>query len=586
MKGLAEVIRWVQFIEWTLLALIAVNLWRTRRSVAARWLALTFVAIALVVVAGLVLPENQTELTVPIRALIAVLMLFPYLLYRFVTSMVERRRWAWITAHVLTVAALGGSFLITSAPEPGEPRPVGVIAFTVLFVAQWAFLLIRTAWRLWQAGAGQPVVARKRMRTMATAASMLALVIIVSSLGPSGGEERLFDVIVSSIGLLAAPLFYFGFDPPRFLRLLWRQREEAALRTTEIGLVRAISRPEVANAWLPRVSELVGGNGAVVFDSDRSVLATHKISDAGVQRALAVLPHDAPRYEAVDAGPYRVLTMHNGWLAVSIGPLTPFFGDDELRMLGASSVVADLALGRARLFELERQSREAMRDFVAIASHDLRTPVTVIAGFTDLMQTQWETVVDEQKQDFLSAISRQVTHLHRLIDDLLTVSRLDVHEMEVFKRPVDVGVIAREVVHELGIEAEVSADAGGGDVLALADADHVARMIRNYLSNAVVYGTPPISVQVSHEEGSVVVRVRDGGTGVPEEFAPRLFEKFARLDKKKSKSVQGTGLGLSIVRGLAENNGGEAWYEPNAPTGACFCFRLPVASVPNEVAHA
>ena len=82
------------------------------------------------------------------------------------------------------------------------------------------------------------------------------------------------------------------------------------------------------------------------------------------------------------------------------------------------------------------------------------------------------------------------------------------------------------------------------------------------------------------------MRVRDAGPGVPDDFVPRLFEKFARLDKKKSKSVQGTGLGLSIVRGLADNNGGEAWYEPNQPAGACFCFRLPVATVTNEVAHA
>ena len=310
-----------------------------------------------------------------------------------------------------------GASSITSVPEPGEPRPVGVIAFTVLFVAQWAFLLIRTAWRLWQAGAGQPVVARKRMRTMATAASMLALVIIVSSLGSSGGEERLFEVIVSAVGLLAAPLFYFGFDPPRFLRLVWRQREEAALRTTEIGLVRAdLATRRRANAWLPRVSELVGGNGAVVFDSDRSVLAKHKISDGEVQRALSLLPDDAPRYDAVDAGPYRVLAMHNGWLAVAIGPLTPVLRGRRAPHARAWSVVADLALGRARLFELERQSREAMRDFVAIASGMIYgRSVTVIAGFTDLMQTQWDTVLDEQKQDFLSAITRQVTHLDRRI---------------------------------------------------------------------------------------------------------------------------------------------------------------------------
>ena len=168
------------------------------------------------------------------------------------------------------------------------------------------------------------------------------------------------------------------------------------------------------------MSELVGGHGAILFDADGTSLATHLFPDGEIERVRAQLPPaDSPRYAAVDIGPYRVLTMHNGWLAVAIGALTPFFGDDELRMLSASSVVADLALGRARLFELERQAGEAMRDFVAIASHDLRTPVTVIAGFTDLMQMQWDAVTDEEKREYLRAITRQVAHLSRLIDDLL-----------------------------------------------------------------------------------------------------------------------------------------------------------------------
>jgi signal transduction histidine kinase len=588
--GVAEVIRWVQSAEWALLALAAINLWRVHRTPAATWLTVTFGALALVVIAGLVLPDDQTELTIFVRVLLAALFLFPYFLFRFVTSMVDRRRWAWISAHVLTAAALAFALLIPSLPQPGEPRTPGFVLFLVVFIAQWGFLLTHVAWRLWRAGKGQPAVARRRMRTMAVGASVLALVIVASagaSSGASGTTTRPIDLVVSALGLLAAPLFFVGFDPPRFVRLLWRQREEADLRATEIGLVRAISRPDVANAWLPRVSELVGGRGAVVFDMDRSILATHNFTDPEVERAAAVLTTDATRYEAVEAGPYRVLSMHNGWLVVAIGALTPFFGDDELRMLGASSVVADLALGRARLFELERQSREAMSDFVAIASHDLRTPVTVIAGFTDLMNEQWDVVDDDQKQEYLKAISRQVGHLHRLIDDLLTVSKLDVRAIDVFRKPVDVEQVVRDVLDELGDDVAIVIDPSLGYARAWADADHVSRMVRNYVTNARTYGSRPVSIGISVENAHVVVRVRDAGQGIPDDFVPRLFGKFARLDKKKSKSVHGTGLGLSIVRGLAEMNDGTAWYEPNEPTGACFCFRLPVAAnASSEATHA
>jgi signal transduction histidine kinase len=315
------------------------------------------------------------------------------------------------------------------------------------------------------------------------------------------------------------------------------------------------------------------------------VLARHNLTSSEADDLALRLDEAMQSYTLVAVGSHRVLAMHNGWLVVGVDPLTPFFGDDELQAVGASSVAADLALGRARLFELERQARAAMSDFVAIASHDLRTPVTVIAGFTELMRSQWDVHDDADKQDFLEAIARQVHHLDRLIGDLLTVTKLDVSEIDVFPREVDVERIAREVIAELGVDVDVRVDDRSPDVRAFADPDHVARMFRNYLSNAVTYGEPPIIVEISEQSGSVAACVRDAGTGVAEDFRRRLFEKFARADKKKSKSVGGTGLGLSIVRGLAERNGGEAWYEPDQPTGSRFCFRLPIAAA-DERAHA
>jgi signal transduction histidine kinase len=100
--------------------------------------------------------------------------------------------------------------------------------------------------------------------------------------------------------------------------------------------------------------------------------------------------------------------------------------------------------------------------------------------------------------------------------------------------------------------------------------------VQNLVKNALVYGAPPVRVSLTSEDGSIVVRVSDNGAGVAPEFVPRLFEKFARADKKKSDDARGTGLGLSIVRGLAQANGGDAWYEPNTEAGATFAFRLPL----------
>jgi signal transduction histidine kinase len=109
------------------------------------------------------------------------------------------------------------------------------------------------------------------------------------------------------------------------------------------------------------------------------------------------------------------------------------------------------------------------------------------------------------------------------------------------------------------------------------DEEHLQRMVTNYLVNSLRYGAPPVTVRACRVGADVEVRVLDRGLGVPEEFRARVFDKFARGDKRLSRDNQGTGLGLAIVRGLARAAGGDAWYEPNEPSGASFGLRLPAA---------
>ncbi|MCA1845635.1 MAG: HAMP domain-containing histidine kinase [Actinobacteria bacterium] len=111
------------------------------------------------------------------------------------------------------------------------------------------------------------------------------------------------------------------------------------------------------------------------------------------------------------------------------------------------------------------------------------------------------------------------------------------------------------------------------------DPAHLQQALVNYATNAVTYGAGPYTVTagVEGEPAGVVIRVIDEGDGVPDEFVPHLFGRFARSDAARTrKGVHGTGLGLSIVAGLLQANGGDAWYEPGEPRGARFCLRLPI----------
>lgn len=235
----------------------------------------------------------------------------------------------------------------------------------------------------------------------------------------------------------------------------------------------------------------------------------------------------------------------------------------------AEKVTSDLYAAVQELKALN----QTLRDFVSIASHDLQTPVTAIVGFTTLLKDRWDTLGDHDRREFLSAIDRNAGQLTRLVVDLLTVSRIEAGAVDTHAEAVAVRRVTELAMldfAERAAETRVAIDDG---IIVVADPSHIQRILTNYLTNAFKYGRPPVHVAATTIDGWVEIRVCDNGDGVPEDFVPRLFSKFARANAARSE--RGSGLGLSIVRGLAQANGGDAWYEPNRPAGSCFGVRLP-----------
>ena len=239
----------------------------------------------------------------------------------------------------------------------------------------------------------------------------------------------------------------------------------------------------------------------------------------------------------------------------------------------AERVTGDLY---AALQELKALN-QTMRDFVAVASHDLRTPLTSIVGFSSLLDQRWERLQPQERREFLSAINRNANQLVGLVDDLLTVSGIEAGAVETHAEAIEVHRVTHQAMldfAERASETRVAVDAG---LAVVADPSHLRRILTNYLTNAFKYGKPPVQISAKAINGWVNILVCDRGEGVPEEFVPRLFAKFARADTPVTHQERGTGLGLSIVQGLAQANGGDVWYEPNQPTGSCFGVRLPAA---------
>jgi PAS domain S-box-containing protein len=218
---------------------------------------------------------------------------------------------------------------------------------------------------------------------------------------------------------------------------------------------------------------------------------------------------------------------------------------------------------------------EAIRGFTAVAAHDLSSPLASIIGFSRILTDNWATLSEEDRSRFLATIDRQSHKMAGLIDDLLTVSKIEAGALDT--RPEQ--VVLTEAISrclETGSDDAVAVSVSCSPELVVhADPQHLGRILDNYLQNAFKYGDPPVQIEATRVGDMIEVRVLDEGPGLPPELVPRLFEKFARADTPTTRGKKGTGLGLWIVRGLAEANGGRAGYEPRAPHGSCFMVELP-----------
>lgn len=244
---------------------------------------------------------------------------------------------------------------------------------------------------------------------------------------------------------------------------------------------------------------------------------------------------------------------------------------------GAVAVLRDVT----RVEQMER----AQKDFVANVSHELRTPLTSITGYV-------ETLLEEEEpegivREFLGTIQKNATRMNRLTEDLLVLARVESGEHPVRPVRVKAALLVQEAYDSM---ARLVRDAGGvlqltevSDDEVMADSDAVVRVLNNLIENATKYGrgeaeTRIVMSAVATGSGMVRFLVRDFGAGIPSEHIGRLFERFYRVDKGRSRESGGTGLGLAIARRLIEAQNGKIWVESELARGSAFYFTLPVAS--------
>jgi two-component system, OmpR family, phosphate regulon sensor histidine kinase PhoR len=226
-----------------------------------------------------------------------------------------------------------------------------------------------------------------------------------------------------------------------------------------------------------------------------------------------------------------------------------------------------------------RRADQIRRDFVANVSHELRTPLTAIRGYVEALLDEEPDA--ETTRGFLEIIARHSTRMERLVKDLLRLARLDARQEVLEIAPCDARQLFEAIVTDLApaIEAkrqEVSIDVAPDACTLEADPAKLHDVLRNLVENAVNYSPEEaqIRLEASRRNGSLVITVADSGPGIPPEDLTRVFERFYRVDKSRSRPG-GTGLGLAIVKHLVELHGGKAAADNQPSGGAVFTVTLP-----------
>lgn len=326
----------------------------------------------------------------------------------------------------------------------------------------------------------------------------------------------------------------------------------------------------------------------IVLSADRAIRRANQAARAAFGREInSVLRHPDLRAaldHALQSGSTQI---------VELALRVPVERDVSATVLSLDPPLAD---GGKILIVLSDRSRERaverMRtDFIANASHELRTPLASLIGFIGTLQGPAADDPPAQAR-FLAIMQEQAERMNRLIDDLLSLSRIEISEHQTPSDSVSLGDLLSSLAEAFGprvtargqkLDALIDADLP--DVLG--DEDQLAQLFQNLLDNAVKYGReggsirllatrPPGGEERYPLEPGVMVSVTDDGTGIAREHIPRLTERFYRVDKGRSRSVGGTGLGLAIVKHVLARHRGRLWIDSGDGKGACFTVWLPL----------
>jgi signal transduction histidine kinase len=576
-------------VLFVLLGIVAFAGWARHRRPEAGWLALSIGMVGIVAATGRLGTLAPAGLRTALAVIGAVALVGSgYGLLRFRGSFLRLGP----AVHRAALVVLGAALLLelVALLEPGWlPRPVRVAVVAVLVLA-WSLSVGDPVVRFALAARRAPAVQASRLWALALGFGGLIVIVLLAGLAPDLARAPYAALASQVVALAMVPLLYISFAPPTWLRRLWREPEEERLRAAFRDLVLfSPTRKEMARRAAEWAVRLLGGDAALIAEPDRTLLAHIGISEEDARHLLAATGSSEARIERTGGPEPRTaiiapleLSAGRGTVIVLAGPYTPFFGADELARLTNYSLAVVAGLDRAQVTERLAALERTKSEFLNLASHELRGPVTLIRGYISMLAAGSFGELPGELRSVLPLLEAKADEMNNLIEQMIEAARLEEGRLELHPADTDLRAVAERALDMIrplaGDSHQLVLESSEPEVRAYVDPDRIGTILSNLLSNALKYspGGGEVRCSVSREDGRAVIAVSDHGVGIAGEDLNTLFTRFGRISNRETAHVGGTGLGLYLSRELAKLHGGDLSVTSEPGRGSTFRVELPL----------
>ena len=566
--------------------------WYRYRGRAQARLALSLVSLAVVAALGrvqdLVHPPAAVGAVIGIVTIVAfVASGYFVLLFRDAFLPLSRRTLQAANA-LLAVSCVVGIATVTVFSHAGRNVTSTLAAELIL---AWAIFTGEPIVRFWLASRDLPSVQKARMRALSFGFAGLILVLVVDVFGGSAAQSPVAIIATQLIALAMVPIIYVSFAPPALLRRIWRMGEESELRAAiQDLLIFSPTRHNLAEKAAGWARRLLGTQGAFIIDSDGILMAAAGIDGEEVDEIMSARhgPTEGGIEQSLPGrGPAIVVPLHltegQGFLGVTAGSFTPLFGSDEVNQLQGYASAVTAGLERAKVTERLAAIERNKTQFLNLASHELRGPMTVVRGYVSMLEDGLLGNLNERGRKAVPVITAKVLEMNALIEQMIEAARLEDGALMLRPQQADlrdiVGAAVDSVRPLVDEKREILVKYPDRPVHVRVDAERVKTIIANLISNAIKYSPEggPVRCELVGRAGIARVSVIDTGVGIAKEDLPILFTRFGRVSTPQTDHLPGTGLGLYLGRQLARLHDGEITVDSVAGKGSTFTLHLPLA---------